>query len=68
VTGDEKWIHCFEPEMKQHIMEWYHMTMPHKEFKRVLLTGNMMENVLWNMNGVVFVKIMEKGTALNSER
>jgi hypothetical protein len=57
----------FEPEMKQHFMEWHHMTMSHTKFKTVPLAGYMMENVFWNMNEVVFVKIREKGTALNLE-
>jgi hypothetical protein len=26
ITGDERWFHHFDPEMKQQSMEWHHMT------------------------------------------
>jgi hypothetical protein len=24
VTGDESWVHCYQPEMKRAGKEWYH--------------------------------------------
>lgn len=31
VTGDETWVHFFEPESKRQSMEWHHTTSPKKK-------------------------------------
>ena len=31
VTGDETWLHHFEPEMKRQSMDWHHANSPKKK-------------------------------------
>jgi hypothetical protein len=43
ITGDETWIHHFEPETKRQSMEWHHPTFPRrKKFKVTPSAGKVM--------------------------
>jgi hypothetical protein len=40
VTGDETWVHHFEPETKRQSMDWHHPQSPRKKkFKTALSAG-----------------------------
>lgn len=67
VTGDETWLHHFDPETKRQSMEWHHVTSPRKKFKSVPSAGKVMATVFWDSEGVILVNIMAKGTTINSE-
>lgn len=67
VTGDETWLHHFEPETKRQSMEWHHTNSPRKKkFKSAPSAGKVMASVFWDSEGVLLVDIMERGTTINS--
>jgi histone-lysine N-methyltransferase SETMAR len=46
ITGDETWIHHFEPETKRQSMEWHHPTfLCRKKFKVTPSVGKVMASV-----------------------
>jgi [histone H3]-lysine36 N-dimethyltransferase SETMAR len=68
VTGDETWLHHFDPETKRQSLEWHHTTSPRtKKFKVVASAGKVMATVFWDMHGVILVDIMPTGATINSE-
>jgi len=43
VTGNETWVHHYEPTSKCHCMDWKHTSLPrNKKFKSVLSAGKVM--------------------------
>lgn len=68
VTGDETWVHHFEPETKRQSMEWRHAYSPQKKkFKTVPSAGKVMMTVFWDCEGVILIDVMPKGSTINSE-
>ena len=68
VTGDETWVHHFEPESKRASMEWHHPTSPcSKKFKSQQSAGKVMVAVFWYSVGVILVDFMSKGATINSD-
>jgi len=52
VTGDETWIHLYEPESKCQSMEWKHTHSPaKKKFKTHPTAGKLMLTVFGNQKG-----------------
>jgi hypothetical protein len=47
VTEDEIWIPCFEPESKQQLMEWCHITAQKRKFKVVPSAGKSWLQFRW---------------------
>lgn len=67
VTGDETWVHFFEPESKRQSMEWHHRNSPtQKKFKTVRSAGKVMATVFWDAEGVILVDFLEHGRTINS--
>ena len=67
VTGDEPWVHHFEPESKSASMDWCHSTSPRwKKFKPQQSSGKVMVTVFWDSVGVVLVDFMSKGATIKS--
>lgn len=68
VTGDETWVHHFEPETKRQSMEWHHPQSPRtKKFKTTPSARKVMVTVFWDSEGVILVDVMPRGTTINSE-
>ena len=68
VTGDETWVHHYEPLSKRSSMEWRHPTSPRaKKFKSQRSAGKIMATVFWDIEGVILVDFMPKGTTINSD-
>ena len=66
VTGDDTWVHHFEPESKRASMEWCHLTSPHsKTFKSQQSAGKVMVTVFCNSVVVILVDFMSKGATIN---
>ena len=66
VTRDETWVHHYEPESKRSSMEWRHPTSPRvKKFKSQHSAGKIMATVFWDIEGVILVDFMPKGTTIN---
>ena len=69
VTGDETWIHHYEPKSKRQSMEWRHPSSPKtKKFKTEKSAGKVMATVFWDIQGVILVDFLPKGTNVNSDR
>lgn len=67
VTGDETWVHHFEPETKLQSMEWHHHYSPSKKkFKAVSSAGKVMATVFWDIEGVILFEAMPHGHTINS--
>lgn len=68
VTGDETWVHHFEPETKRQSMEWRHSHSPQKKkFKSTASAGKVMVTVFWDCEGVILIDVMPRGSTINSE-
>jgi histone-lysine N-methyltransferase SETMAR len=68
VTGDESWVHHYDPEMKCQSMEYRHSTSPRvKKFKTQQSAGKCLLTVFWDYRGVIHQEFMAKGTTINSE-
>lgn len=69
ITGDETWIHHYEPESKRQSMEWKHPNSPSKKkFKTQPSVGKLMLTVFWDSQGPVLEHYQERGTTINSVR
>ena len=68
VTGDETWVHHFEPDAKRASMEWRHLTSPRsKNFKFQQSAGKVMVTVFWDSVGVILVDFMFVVATNNSD-
>ena len=55
VTGDETWIHHYDPESKQQSMQWKHPSSPAaKKFKTQPLAGKLMLTIFWDSQGPIY--------------
>ena len=66
VTGDESWIHHFDPEEKRLSM---HTSSPRpKKFKTVPFAGKILLTVFWESQRVYMTEFLEAGNTVNSAR
>ena len=69
VTGDEIWIHHYEPESKCQSMEWKHPHLPaKKKFKMCPTAGRLMLSVFWDLQELLLEHYQERGYTMNSAR
>ncbi|GFS00937.1 histone-lysine N-methyltransferase SETMAR [Elysia marginata] len=69
VTGDESWVHHYDPESKRQWMEYRHKSSPSpRKFKVAASARNMMLTVFWDSEGIVHIEILKQGNTVNSER
>jgi histone-lysine N-methyltransferase SETMAR len=69
VTGDESWVHYYDPENKRQSMEYRHKDSPApKKFHVQASAGKLMFTVFWDVDGCVLTEFLEKGTTINSIR
>lgn len=69
VTGDETWIHQFEPENKRESMQWRHVkSPPPRKFKIVPSTKKVMATIFWDSTGVLLVDFLPQGQSINADR
>ena len=69
ITGDESWVHHYDPESKMQSMQYRHKNSPApKKFKVVALARKVLLTIFWDMEGTVHVEFLEQGTTINSER
>ena len=67
VTGDETWVHHYEPESKQQSMQWKHPSSPvAKKFKTQPSAGKLMLTVFWDSQGPILETYQESGTTVTS--
>ena len=69
VTGDETWVHHYEPESKRQSMEWKRLGSPaKKKFKTQSSAGKVMLTLFLDSKGPILEDYLEKGRTINSER
>ncbi|CAH2090362.1 unnamed protein product [Euphydryas editha] len=68
VTGDETWVHHYEPESKQDSMQWHKKsTAPPKKFKVSQSAGKLMATVFWDSEGILLIDYKDKGVSITEE-
>lgn len=67
VTGDETWIHHYDPETKQQSMQWLTtgQSGPIKA-KATKSAGKVMATIVWDANGVLHTDYISKGSTMNA--
>jgi hypothetical protein len=54
ITGDESWVHHYQPESKRASMHWKHSSSPStKKFKVTPSAGKVRIIVFWDSQGVL---------------
>jgi histone-lysine N-methyltransferase SETMAR len=67
VTGDESWVHHYQPESKRASMQWkYPSSPPTKKFKVTPSTEKIMLAVFWDSQGVLLARFQKRGENMNS--
>jgi len=67
ITGDETWIHHYEPETKRQGLQWKHTSSPSsKKFKSQPTAGKLLLTVFCNSQGPILEHYMEKGVTVTS--
>lgn len=68
VTGDETWVHYYDPESKQESMQWHKKgTDPPKKFKVTPSAGKVMATVFWDSKGILLIEYKNKGETINAK-
>ena len=69
VTGDESWVHHYDPESKQQSKECRHKTSPFpKKFKAFSSARKVLLTIFWDSEGVVHSEFLEQGNNVNSTK
>ena len=68
MTGDESWIHHYQPESRRQSMEWTHPGSPARNKVKTVSSGKIRVTPFWDEDGVLIVDFLEAGQAINSER
>ena len=67
VTGDETWVHHYDPESKRQSMEWRHSSFPtQKKFKRQPSAKKVTLTLFWDMHGPILMHFQAHGQTVNS--
>ena len=67
VTGDETWLHQFEPETKRQSMQWRHpWSPPPRKFRAVASTSKQMATVFWDKNGILLIEYLPLNQTVNA--
>lgn len=65
VTGDETWVHYYDPESKQESMQWHKKGTPAPiKFRRTPSAGKVMATIFWDSKGILLVDYKDKGTTI----
>ena len=65
VTGDETWIHHWDPDTKQESMQWKHKDSPApKKFRTQHSAGKVMATVFWDSRGVIMLDYKPNKTTI----
>ena len=68
VTGDETWIHHWNPESKQESMQWRHASSsPPSKIKLQTSVGKIMATIFWNRKGVLLIDYLPDKTTMNGQ-
>jgi hypothetical protein len=57
VTGDESWVHYYDPEIKSQSLKYRHPTSPRKiKFSTQPSAGKCMLRVFWDYTGIIHLE------------
>jgi len=66
VTGDETWVHHYQPETKEASRQRKHKeSLTLTKFKVVPSASKVMSTIFWDMRGVLVVEFQEHGRTVN---
>jgi hypothetical protein len=66
VTGDESWVHQYQPQSKHASMQWKHSSSPStKKFKVMSSAGKVMLTVFWDSQGLLLAHFQKHGENVN---
>jgi hypothetical protein len=66
VTGNESWVHHYQPESKRASVQWKHPSSPStKKFKVTPSAGKVMLTVFWHSHGVLLAHFQKRGESVN---
>ncbi|GFR94676.1 histone-lysine N-methyltransferase SETMAR [Elysia marginata] len=69
VTGDESWVHYYDPESKRQSMEYRQKSSASlRKFKVIASARKVMLAVFWDSEGIVDIESLKQGNTDNSER
>jgi len=65
---DETWLYHYDPETKQHSMEWQHSGSPRpKKFRVQKSTGKVLASIFCDQDGILLFDYLPKGQTINAE-
>ena len=69
-TGDESWVHHYDPENKRQSMECHHPGSPSLKKSKTVPSAQkkVMLTIFWDARGVLYAEFLTKGSAVNSDR
>ena len=68
VTGDETWLHHWDPDTKKEFMQWKHPgSPPPKKFRTQPSASKVMATVFWDSKGIILIDYKPAGTSITGE-
>lgn len=68
VTGDETWLHYWDPESKQESKQWVQRgSSPPKKFRTQPSAGKIMASIFWDASGVLLMECLPRGATVTGE-
>ena len=68
VTGDETWLHHWDPDSKKESMQWKHPgSSPPKKFRTQPSASKVMATVFWDSKGIILIDNKPAGTSITGE-
>ena len=65
---DETWLYQYDPETKQHSLEWRHSGSPRpKEFRVQKSAGKVLASIFCDQDGILIIDYLPKGQTINAE-
>ena len=68
VTGDETWLHHWDPDTKNESMQWKRPgSPPPKKFRTQSSASKVMAMVFWDSKGIILIDYKPAGTSITGE-
>ena len=68
VTGDETWLHHWDPDTKKESMQWKRPgSPPPKKFRTQPSASKVMATVFWDSKGIILIDYKPSGTSITGE-
>jgi len=68
VTMEETWLHHYDPETRQHSMEWRHRGSPRPQILGVQKSaGKVLASIFWDQDGILLIDYFPKDQTINAE-